>query len=819
MGGDASQAERHYVPRCPCLPVVLAFGIGIALDHSFYFSRSLYWSMAALALIPIFCGQRAARPVRVVLLLALWVSSGALSHRAAWSDRDEHSVSRFLNDERQLVHVTGLVSTSPQIERRQETGRSAAWLLEDRSRVVVSLTSIVDEESHATAVSGRVQLSVAGDLTDVQIGDRIEVIGWLSKLGGPRNPGGFDSNMYFRAHHVDALMFAGHPDAVKRVSRPAFHLRRMIAEVRNYLSHKFATNLSAENAAIGSAMVLGDRSAIPIALRDAYGETGAMHILAISGLHVGILAALMSYSARLLNIPVTVTAVGIAALIWAYAALTNFSPSVFRATIFVSLWSIATIALRQTTLLNITAVTALALLLFDPLMLFDLGAQLSFLAVLGISWSLQFFPQIQMQSDAAQGYFESRSWIKPVVSIQMLGIGIWLFTAPVTAASFGIVSPIGVLLNVLLIPLTTAVMWAGYLFFASCLVLPFSAGLFAMVFDLGLTAVNFVVIAASRLPYGHTFVSSPPEWWLLGYYPLLAVSLVCPTIVGRRVRLASLLFLWTIAGLGLTQGLSTGRYAGLRMTVLDVGHGGAILIEAPSGGTMLFDCGSMQDDRQGAESVWHCLRERGHSSLDVLVISHADLDHCNNVPALLNGGRIGSVVVHRSFLSFDQRIVKDAVDAASQAGTPIRLINAGDVLRLEQDVQMRVLHPGDRPPGEDDNANSLVIRVEYADRSILLTGDIEGSGFEEMRRLVRGRSHDVVVSPHHGGLLANTYSFANWARPKLVVVSCGDAVNTAAIEELYLKAEVTYFTSRDGAISVEISPEGDVRAEAFLNKQ
>jgi competence protein ComEC len=198
------------------------------------------------------------------------------------------------------------------------------------------------------------------------------------------------------------------------------------------------------------------------------------------------------------------------------------------------------------------------------------------------------------------------------------------------------------------------------------------------------------------------------------------------------------------------------------------------------------------------------------------VISHADLDHCNNVPALLKGGPVRSLLIGRSFLNFEKRVVGETCDAARNAGVPIRLIAAGDKLRFGSDVGIEVLHPPDRPPGDDDNANSIVLRIEFAGRSLLLTGDLEGSGQEEVMLQEPSGNYDVVAAPHHGGLKANTPRFSQWANPRSVVVSCSGRVNAAALERIYENSDL-YLTSRQGALTISFLADGTVSVAGSLD--
>lgn len=817
--GDAEKSERRR-ERSPCIPVVLAYGIGIVADHGLALPRPTLLLAAAFllaCLITLIALRSTERRSRVAVLLLLFLLLGAASHGAAWRDRGAGSITRRLSDHPRLATITGTVLTPPTIDRRRESGRRAAWLLEDRTRMIVTLSGIAAEPGERTAtVTGRVQISAAGHLIHLEPGDRFEATGWLSRPRPPRNPGGFDICNYLRTQRIDATFSTDHPDAVRRLDTSDFNWRRSVAAQRQRFSVLFASHLSGANGPVGAAMILGDRSTMPLDIRDAYVASGAMHILAISGLHVGILAMFLMTIGRLLQFSSTATTIAVLLCVWLYAVLTNLEPPVVRAAVFLTNWSLASLTMRRSTLLNVVASTALLLTLVDPLLVFDVGAQLSFLAIVGIVWTLRTFPAanaLRIGHDEESGRWSSRIW-RPLLATQMLGLGIWIFTAPLIASVFGIVSPAAILLNVVLIPLVTVVLWSGYAFFGACLLAPQAAGAFGALFDLGLTVVNSTVMGVGEWRFGHLAVPGPPGWWLAGFYGLLVIPLLREWPSKRRLSRWYAPMVWT--GMGLATGLapaSDGRT--LRVTALDVGHGGAALIELPNGRLLLVDCGSMEDNRWPAEAVWNAVRQRGTMRLDAVVVTHADLDHGNNVPALIRGGTVGSLLVARSFLDFDQTVVRRACDAAREAGIPIRLVAAGSRIDVDPNVALEVLHPSDCRPGDDDNANSIVLRIRYGSRTVLLTGDLEGSGQAELFARHPEGGYDVLFAPHHGGRKANTWETADWARPNVVVVSASRRVNETALQNTYRDARL-YLTPRHGAITIAIDAGGRMGVETRL---
>jgi competence protein ComEC len=244
-----------------------------------------------------------------------------------------------------------------------------------------------------------------------------------------------------------------------------------------------------------------------------------------------------------------------------------------------------------------------------------------------------------------------------------------------------------------------------------------------------------------------------------------------------------------------------------------VGHGGAVLLELPDGRTLLYDAGSIQNPMRAERAIETVLWNRGHHRIDGLIISHADIDHYNAAPGLLERIPVGTVFAGRSFLDFQQEPVRECCEAAFREGVPIRLVGEGDRFAIGDDVMIRILHPPD--PWEagsqtSDNAHSLVVLVEYAGRRILLTGDLEKEGLK--RLLARQRLDvDVLQTPHHGSIAANPRALSTWATPEFAVAGSGRNVPTEELRNIYGMAARVITTFKEGATTVDIGSDGALR--------
>lgn len=812
-----SPPARHRL-RNPAALAAAALAAGIVADR-YRPADWTVWLLATLAALAVWFVAFRRRWFRVagIAVLLVLCGLGAARHHQYRAVVARDDVSRFARTEWVPVVLTGRVARSPVVVPKKDDVLHAAWPQPDRTYALLDCETIRTARGDER-VSGRVRLQVSGHIPHVEAADRVEVRGWLSQPAGPRNPGEDDFRDRLQRSGARCIVHAGHPDAVQRLSRPGFSVRRAIGRLRSRAQDLLQRNLRGRELAVASAILLGDRTYLDADLRDAFVQSGMMHLLAISGLHVGILAMFVWVTARTLGLPVAATTAVVLFVVVGYALLTDVRPSVVRATVMIAVVCVGQAANRRVSALNALSVAALLILLWNPTDLFDVGAQLSFLSVLGMIaagiWKSDRdaepalpppLPRFDLAGRLLRG---AGRWVF-LMTVTMAAI--WLFTLPLVVARFHVVSPIGLLLNMLLIPGVTLVLGCGYVLLFVGMLVPFTAPLTAFLFHWSLWLMLWLVDCGSTVRLGHFYAPGPAEWWLIGYYLLLAAAAV--PLVGRRFRIWGWcgVCAWMIAGLSL--GLSPPRQRGLRCTFLAMGHGVGVLVETPDGRTLLYDGGSIGNAERATRTVQSSLWQRGRTRVNAVVVSHADLDHLNGIPGVMNTVPVGTMFVARPFLDFHQKPVVAVCETARKRGVPIRIVHDGDRLRLDSGVTVRVLHAPWNSL-ETDNANSIVLEIEYAGRRILLTGDLEKAGLQRLLSL-KQRPVDVLLSPHHGSPAANPAELAEWARPRYVVIS-GD--RRAKVEELrrtYAGSRRVFSTYHDGAVTVEISPDGEMNVAAF----
>jgi competence protein ComEC len=281
------------------------------------------------------------------------------------------------------------------------------------------------------------------------------------------------------------------------------------------------------------------------------------------------------------------------------------------------------------------------------------------------------------------------------------------------------------------------------------------------------------------------------------------------------------------AGLPWLQGYLSGqRNDRLTCTFISVGHGTSVLIELPGGEIVLYDAGGLGSSRAAAESISAAVWSRGVRHLDAIVLSHADTDHYNAVPRLMGRFSVGTVYVSPQMFPPDDptftnpgarldssspspdrlgRALEYLRNAANAARVPIRFVYAGEPVECGGPARLEIVHPPNHGAYKDDNANSIVLLVEFSGRRILLPGDLDGPGMDAVLRQ-EPIDCNVLMAPHHGRPTKRCRQLLQWSSPEWIVASGGLEKDPAQIERQFAgPGRQLLQTATSGAVTVTIN--------------
>ncbi len=822
-----SGGEPRPAPRLRPLVVVLcAVCVGIVVDRYRGLSEPAWLGLAlaaGLGWYPLWRWR--AERASAWLLLGVAAALGGAWHHDCWQLFSTEELGRCARQESQPVMVEVAAETSPRRVPAPSPDPLRTMAIGERTQLMVCVLRVRDGHTWRPA-AGAARLSVEGHLLDVQVGDVLQVAAHFQRPSSPQNPGEFDFAARRRAQRQLCQLTAHFPDCVRVVSRGSkWSPQRQLAAVRERCHDALWKYLQERQASLATAVLLGVREELLAEQTQEFFYTGTIHILSISGMHVGVLAFGFWWLTRLFAMRRRVSLLAAAAFVVAYTLLTEAEPPVVRATVLIVLVCLARWWGRRSSGFNVLAAAALAILSWNPVELFQIGSQLSFLAVATIYYFTRRGTRATADDPLDKLIAHSRPWLvragRHLLNVTweacVLGTLIWLVTLPLTMYRFHLVSPIAIVINPLIaLPMALALFSGfGVLFFGW--LLPPVGQACGWLCSLNLAILEGIVAWGQKLSVGYFWTAGPGLWWVLGIYGGLAVAVAYPQWLPPRRWCWTLLSAWL--ALGVCSSEQVRRLLGpageqqLACTFVSVGHGTCVVLELPHGQTLLYDAGRLGPPDGAVQSISAFLWSRDITHLDAVVLSHADADHFNALPDLLQRFSVG--VVYVSPVMFDEP--NSALQALRQSlqdrSVLVRELYAGDHLLTHGPTRLEVLHPPRQGERGGDNANSVVLQIDHLGRRLLLPGDLGPPGLDNLLA-EEPRSCDVVMALHHGSLRNNPRGFAAWSSPEWVIVSDAHGEKLDAIQQVFAQAGRTVLhTAREGAIRVTLDERAlDVRS-------
>ena len=543
MGENKAGRGPEGVLYRPLVPVAVAFAIGIMAREWVTVPLAVGWGAIAAAAVAVPAAWAAGcRRVALGGLYALIAGAGWARLSLAAREPPAHDLSRFVGAQAAVVKVRGvvvsdpLVYVSPPVPLCEEN----SWLSQElrKARLELAVEEVVaGEEWRSTC--GRVRVILAEPFPDLRYGDQVVVAGPASAPRAPSNPGQFDMARYLRRKGIRVVLAGGAGAAqIERRGRGSWPMAVACAarvRLRRLLTETFARSDRATSAML-CATVLGDRTELGDDLEEAFQRSGTMHLLAISGLHVGIVAFLIWKVCSLLGLGRGKSGAVVLAAVLLYALMTGATPSVVRATIMTAALVVGILGRRRLDPLQVTAMAALVLLAARPYDLFSAGFQLSFAAVVSIAclydelqWSLL---RDERLIDRLMAEEDRTVWQRTVLSARRglarslsVSLAAWLAVFPLIAYYFHLFSPVTVLTNLVAVPLLGLVVTLGFVHLGVAALSPLLASATSVLAVGATTSLATVVELAAGLPFAWTYCSTPALGWLAGYYAFGAAVL------------------------------------------------------------------------------------------------------------------------------------------------------------------------------------------------------------------------------------------------------------------------------------------------------
>ncbi|SFS69842.1 DNA internalization-related competence protein ComEC/Rec2 [Marininema halotolerans] len=787
--------------------VVLASGWILGVIVSSGWSLPFQWMIALTPWVWLVGGWMVyfQRRYPVIILLVCACTTGMVHF--AWVDQHNRTL---LTDEVEEGRIMGRIVSSPKIDGgwiqaeievyQLHTSKGWVQMKGEKMLLRVSLQSRKEKESAQRLERG------AGVLASSVS---------LSRPSLARNPGAFNMRQYLYREGIHWVGDVKGWGNLHQIDSPR-GIDRSVDRLRLIVMQKIEEIYPPETAGVMSGMLLGIREAVPSTIEEEFIHLGLVHLLAVSGLHVAIVVAMMYGGLTFMRVTrekavmVTLCAIPI------YVFLTGAAPSTVRAGVMAILGLMTLWWRRAPDRLSFLALAALLLLWWDPYILFSVGFQLSF----GVTFALL------VATGPVVEVLPFR-WVafNQVVAVTTIA---QLASFPIILYHFHVISWLSWGVNLIIVPIF------------SLMITPLGYGaLFLSFFNETLASLPAWLSSQvlSGVLYGMKWLTSlngfeqswePPSWWWIFLYAGSVAYLLWSYTGGPlrpwRHRLTALVLLFgSIVFLHLPWVIQPGKE--LTITFLDVGQGDCTVIETPTGKVILVDGGGQlpfakkewQRKRKeydvGKSVIIPYLHYQGIDKIDWLVITHGDADHIGGLGAVVKRFPVGKVI--RNHHPPGSEMERALIKLLNQKQVPLLLPPLDRPYIIDQGITWQFLHPNTtgQTPGklESSNDDSVVFLLEAGGSRILFTGDIEAHGEEEIRKRWELPSIDVLKVAHHGSKTSTEQELLNKLHPREAVISVGKNnryghPSPVVIKRLQQDGSRIWRTDHQGAITLRISP-------------
>ena len=762
----------RFMAHRPLAMFGLLYAMGALVGYYGHMGEMIWLAMAAFALLCLALFRRRVFLFALALMLGGLIAAHASVVPAAIPMDD--------------VAVAGRILTEP-----DDNGLRSAFMLTDVR---------IDGDPFPHDVRAYIY---RGEL-NARVGDRIAFPAdtWLPRARS--NPHGFDFRAWMWTRGA-TLGATGNADEAL-ISRPeGFDIWALIGASRAWLSDRISARFP-HNAPLMKALLLGDRSGLDDGIQDSFRLSGMAHLLAVSGLHIACLALVIEKLLQWLGLSRRVAIYASVVVLLCYAALIGFPASVLRALLmFISVRG-AFLSGRPNDPLTSLVAAAMALLIFNPLYIADVGFQFSFGVVLGILLLSEPVTACFRLGKAAQ--FDRRDkqplWrvLHNIRDTLAIGIVAQLISLPIIANTFGYVSLLSPLVNLIAIPLSTAIMPLSVL----NLLPGFSW------FNLPDLMADMLIRLADMTARIRFNAATLPAWpvWLVALYMAMCwfASPYVRLQIKWRMSLMILLVPVALSSIPLMQ--MTLPHEGLQLTFVDAGQADATVVRA-DGRVYAVDLGNPD-----SPAIDYMIRTGQRP--EAVFLTHPHADHCGGFAELLQLMPPKLVYIPDCWYDVEADAgINEQLEIAQSMGIEIRKLATGDLIPLSDEIILEVLQPARGYLPKDGNGASLVILIRYGDGTALLTGDLPIAD-----ELGHYPDIDLMKAAHHGSNNSNSEKMLLSAAPSALIFTTKQNSSThpgaRVLEAADRHGIQTFRTDRDGAITADIQRDGHIHIETFLQE-
>ncbi|QEK12379.1 DNA internalization-related competence protein ComEC/Rec2 [Crassaminicella thermophila] len=726
------------IVRRPICGISIFYALGIFLQYKLSISyKVIMYVFCIIVMIGFFICRR---KWIVVILFVFILLFGALNFKL--NSEYEGQLKQFFNNN---VYVVGDVINVSNKDKPQLTLKVVNVIVNSKSYRISDKIIIKFRQKH--------------NKLGMVMGKRVGIYGILLEPQKRRNPKMFDYQMYLKNKRIYGILYAADKLDIIGKGNISFVLR--IANIiKNKISNVIYNIMPNKEGNILLGIIFGDKDRLDVKTYKVFRKAGIAHILAVSGLHIGIVYMFLN---RLLKgFLISIKTFIILVIFCFYVIITGYAPSVLRATLMVTVFIFAPLVNRRYDSISAIFTIGFIILVINPIYLMNIGFQLSFIAALSI---IIFYKEILKRLVIVPNPFREILAVSVAAQIGIIPIVGYHFNY-ISLGAFIVNVPVVMIMS-LLVPLGICIILIGLisLRFASIL------GFVVLFFIKVIMVLSYFI---EKIPFSSIEVISPSFFFIIIYYLFfIFLTIEEDKIFSINKKNAIFIIIGLYVVINIVSYIIPNK---MEIVFIDVGQGDCILIRTPRNKNILIDGGGSSKKMidVGEDVLVPCLLKNGIKRFDMIILSHIHKDHIQGLLSVLDHLKVDTLVMGTDFYqSEDLKLLKEK---CIHQGTKIYKGIKDDKIIVEDDLVLRILNPSRElimDGGDDINNNSLVILMTYKDKNILFTGDIEAEAEKKIVKSYPNLSIDVLKVAHHGSNSSSTEEFIKLISPKIAIIQVG----------------------------------------------
>ncbi len=599
----------------------------------------------------------------------------------------------------------------------------------------------------------------------IKIGNKLSFIGTIKRANNKRNPNEFDYEKYLKSKNIVGVINCYRPETIDIIDDNQYWFSNIIFSLRRTIDNRIKLLHNKKASALLKGLLLADRNDIDYEIKKNFMNTGVIHVLAVSGLHVGFISLIFFFLFARFGIryQFVLTIMGILF----FLILTKGHSSVFRASVMAITFLIAKLTNRSTNGINSLAIAALIILLLSPKELFNPGFLLSFSAVLSI---LILYPILSKKIKAVKmNYF-----IKKFLLFLSVTFVAQLGTLPFTLIYFNKLSLVSLFANLFVIPLIGVIVGIAILTLSVSILSIWLATFFATANILLIDSLYFLVTKMSVLSFAFIPVYNFSVLDGIFFYTFLTIIFYAIYKFKNNIALFAVLILSIFSFIFFMEFDNTNLLPehDLSIDFIDVGQGDAILIKFPNNKTALIDAGNRSEYFDtGERIILPLLKRLGIEKLDYAFISHLDTDHFGGIISLIENGIVKYLYKPVKDSTYKEKIFEEYL---KKKNIPFRYYSKSKMSIGECNLYFLNDTTDNIYKSFDINNNSGIIKLVYGKTSFLFVGDLETEGeYYLVDKYKDFLKSDILKVGHHGSKTSSSNLFLDAVNPEIGIISAG----------------------------------------------